>query len=135
MLAAIGLYGIMAYTVARRRNEIGIRVALGAAGSRIARLVLGDVARLVVVGVAIGVALSVATTRLIGSVLYGVTPNDPVTLAAAALLLAVVGPGGRRLPRPSCRAGRPDDGVAGRLTEPWTPRESTPTSGSTSSAS
>ena len=90
VLAAIGLYGIMAYTVARRRNEIGIRVALGAARGRILALVLSDVARMVTAGVVIGVGMSLGATRLVKSLLFGVTPNDPVTLGAAALLLAAV---------------------------------------------
>ena len=90
LLSAIGLYGIMAYTVARRRNEIGIRIALGAAGGRIVQMILGDVTRLVVAGVAIGVGLSLGATRLVSSLLFGVTPNDPLTLAGAAVLLAAV---------------------------------------------
>jgi predicted permease len=88
LLAAIGLYGIMAYTVARRRNEIGIRVALGAERGRIVRLVLGDVARIVAFGTVAGVVLSLATTRVGRSLLYGVAPNDPIVLGAAAGLLA-----------------------------------------------
>ena len=90
LLAAIGLYGIMAYTVARRRNEIGIRVALGAPRGRIATLVLGDVARMVVAGVAIGVVLSLAATRFVASLLYGISPNDAATLGIAALVLSAV---------------------------------------------
>ena len=90
VLAAIGLYGIMAYTVARRRNEIGIRVALGAERGRIVRLVLGDVGRIVAVGVVVGVGLSLATTRIGRSLLYEVAPNDPIVLGAAAGLLAAV---------------------------------------------
>ena len=90
LLAAIGLYGIMAYTVARRRNEIGIRVALGAARGRIVTMVLSDVTRLVTAGIVIGVALSLGATRLVRSLLYGVAPNDPLTVSAAGLLLAAV---------------------------------------------
>ena len=90
-LAGIGLYGIMAYTVARRRNEIGIRLALGATRERIVRLIVHDVARLVMVGMAIGVGLSLAVTRLVASVLYGVPPNDPLTFLTAMGLLAAVG--------------------------------------------
>ena len=90
VLAMIGLYGIMAYSVARRRNEIGIRIALGAVRARVLRLVLGDVGRIVTIGVVLGLVAALAATRLVGSMLYGVRPNDPVTLAgAAALLLAV----------------------------------------------
>jgi ABC-type antimicrobial peptide transport system permease subunit len=91
LLAAIGLYGIVAYTVARRRTEIGIRLALGATGERIARLILQDVARMVLVGLVIGVGASLVATRLATSVLYGVTPNDPITFLTAMALLAAVG--------------------------------------------
>jgi putative ABC transport system permease protein len=90
-LAAIGLYGIMAYTVARRRNEIGIRLALGATRERIVRLIVHDVVRLVLVGMAIGLGVSLAVTRLVASVLYGVTPNDPFTFLTAMGLLGAVG--------------------------------------------
>jgi predicted permease len=90
VLAAIGLYGIVAFTVARRLNELCIRVALGAERGRIVRLVLGDVVRIVVVGVVAGVGLSLATTRVGRSLLYDVAPNDPVVLGAAAVLLAGV---------------------------------------------
>jgi len=91
LLAAIGLYGIIAYTVARRRNEIGIRVALGAARGRILKLILTDVARLVTAGVVVGVAVSFGAGRLVASQLYGLAPNDPSILVSAALLLAAVG--------------------------------------------
>lgn len=91
LLAALGLYGIMAYGVARRRNEIGVRVALGASQSRIVRMVLGDVGRIVTVGVVLGVALSFGVTRLVVSFLYDVKPNDPSTLGASALVLLIVG--------------------------------------------
>jgi len=91
LLASIGLYGIMAYNVARRRNEIGVRIALGAEYGRVVRMVLGEVSRIVVVGVVIGIALSAGTTRLVKTFLYGLTPMDPFTLGAAASVLVVVG--------------------------------------------
>jgi putative ABC transport system permease protein len=91
LLAIIGLYGIMAYSVARRRNEIGVRIALGAARSRVVRMVLGEVGRLVVVGVSLGLALALVTTRLISSFLYGLTPTDARTLLMSGGLLLVVG--------------------------------------------
>ncbi len=91
LLASIGLYGIMAYNVARRRNEIGVRIALGAEYGRVVRMVLGEVGRIVVVGVVIGVALAAGATRLVKSFLYGLTPTDPLTLAASAGVLIVVG--------------------------------------------
>jgi putative ABC transport system permease protein len=87
LLAVIGLYGIMAYSVARRRAEIGVRIALGAARPRVVRMVLGEVGRMVIVGVLLGTLLAVGTTRLISSFLYGLTPTDSRILAASGLLL------------------------------------------------
>jgi ABC-type antimicrobial peptide transport system permease subunit len=91
LLATIGLYGVMAYTVARRRNEIGVRIALGAEQSRVVRLILGEVAGIVVVGVIVGVALSLGVTRLVTSFLYGMKPTDPGTLGVSAVVLLLVG--------------------------------------------
>jgi predicted permease len=113
LLAAIGLYGIMAYTVARRRTEIGIRMALGAERGGIVALVLGDVGRIVVLGVAAGVGLSLAVTRVGRSLLYEVAPNDPVVLGAAALLLATVAIAAGTIP--ARRAARLDPMIALRL--------------------
>jgi predicted permease len=90
LLAVIGLYGTMAYNVARRRAEIGIRVALGAAGERVLRMVLGDAGRLVAMGLVIGLLLALLGGRLLTSFLYGMSATDPATLALSALLLAVV---------------------------------------------
>lgn len=86
-LAVIGLYGTLAYDVVRRRNEIGIRMALGAAWRDVVRLVLGDAARIVVAGVLVGAALSLTGARFVSSLLYGVAPHDARTLAGAALIL------------------------------------------------
>ena len=81
LLATIGLYGVMSYNVARRRNEIGIRMALGAEQSRVLGMVLRRGAVLISVDrVAMGLAATLATTRFIASFLYGLTPNDPWTL-------------------------------------------------------
>lgn len=91
LLATIGLYGIMTYAVARRRNEIGVRIALGAERSRVIRLVLGDASRITILGVVLGVALALGVTRLISAFLYGLKPNDPTTLGASALVLLAVG--------------------------------------------
>jgi predicted permease len=91
VLATIGLYGIMAYTVARRRNEIGVRIALGAGRAHVVRMVLGDVGKIIVVGVIIGLALSSAATKLVTSFIYEVRRNDPATLAGSALVLVLVG--------------------------------------------
>jgi putative ABC transport system permease protein len=90
VLAMIGLYGVMSYNVARRRNEIGIRMALGAEQSRVLRMVLGEVTILIGVGLAIGLGAAAATTRFVESFLYGMKPNDPWTLSLAAVALAVV---------------------------------------------
>jgi predicted permease len=90
LLAVIGLYGIMSYGVARRRNEIGVRIALGAARSRVIRMVLGEVGRMVAVGVVLGVLLALGTMRVIASFLFGMTPTDTRTLVASGGLLLLV---------------------------------------------
>jgi putative ABC transport system permease protein len=89
LLAAIGIYGVMAYGVARRTAEIGLRIALGAAPARIEWMVLRDGVLLIVLGVAIGLPLSLAASRISASILYGVKPNDPLTfMFTIAVLLA-----------------------------------------------
>jgi predicted permease len=90
LLAVIGLYGTMSYSVARRRSEIGIRIALGSARTGILRMVAGEAGAVVAIGVALGALLALVATRLVASFLYGVTPSDPVTLALSALILAAV---------------------------------------------
>jgi putative ABC transport system permease protein len=90
LLAAIGLYGLMSYNVARRRNEIGIRIALGAGRARVLRMVLGEVAILIGAGLAAGLLAAVATTRFVASFLYGVKSDDPSTLFLASGVLALV---------------------------------------------
>jgi putative ABC transport system permease protein len=90
MLAMIGLYGVMSYNVARRRNEIGIRMALGAEQSRVLRMVLREVAILIAIGLAIGLGAAIGTTRFVESFLYGMKPNDPRTLFLSAGVLALV---------------------------------------------
>jgi ABC-type antimicrobial peptide transport system permease subunit len=89
-LAAIGLYGLMAYSVARRTNEIGIRMALGAQQGQVLFMVLRQSAGLVAVGVAAGLLAAVSATRLIASELYGLKPTDPLTLAFATFFIMVV---------------------------------------------
>jgi predicted permease len=90
LLALIGLYGVMAYMVARRGREIGIRMALGANSGRVVWMVLREVLLMVAIGVAIGAPSALALSRLVQSQLYGVEPNDPLTIALAAFLLGAV---------------------------------------------
>ena len=90
LLASLGIYGVLAYFVAQHRNEIGVRLALGASPARILLLVLQKGMKLTLIGVAIGLAASFALTRLMTSLLFGVNPVDPLTFAAVPLLLAVV---------------------------------------------
>jgi ABC-type antimicrobial peptide transport system permease subunit len=90
LLSVVGLYGVMAYLVTRRRREIGIRMALGALASQIAGRVLKEAGVLVLVGLALGFAAAWWLGRYIQSQLYGVTPADARTIAAAAVLLAAV---------------------------------------------
>ncbi|MFN8582102.1 MAG: FtsX-like permease family protein [Gemmatimonadaceae bacterium] len=89
LLAALGLYGVMAYSVARRRSELGMRLALGAGRERVIRMVLGDVTRVVGLGVVAGGVGAWLASRAIASLLYGTSPTDPWTYAGAGLLLAV----------------------------------------------
>jgi predicted permease len=90
VLACIGIYGLMAYSVARRTNEIGIRMALGAQSGRVQRMILREASLLAIVGVAAGLAVGVAMSRLIATMLYGLKSYDPLTFAGASLLLLVV---------------------------------------------
>ena len=90
LLAAIGLYGVMSYTVARRTREIGIRIALGAKRGAVMWLVLKEVALMVGVGVAVGLPLAFALSRVVQSQLFDLSAHDPVALVAAAALLAMV---------------------------------------------
>jgi ABC-type antimicrobial peptide transport system permease subunit len=90
VLAAIGLCGLLAYAVARRTSEIGIRVALGARRTAVMGLVLRETLALTGIGIAIGVAAAAAVTRALAGMLFGLTPLDPVTFIAASLMFAAV---------------------------------------------
>ena len=109
-LAAIGLYGLMAYSVTRRTHEIGIRMALGAHRRQILYMVLQQSVVLVAVGTVVGLLAAIATTRLIRSELYGLGPTDPLTLALAALFMLAVGAFSTYLP--ALRATKVDPMVA-----------------------
>jgi ABC-type antimicrobial peptide transport system permease subunit len=86
----VGLYGVMAYTVARRTREIGIRIALGAFGKDVIWMVMREVLLMIAAGALIGVPAALALTRYVQTQLYGLTPADPVTLAAATAALITV---------------------------------------------
>ena len=90
MLAAVGIYGVLAYSVTQRRHEIGIRMALGAQTTDVLRLVIGHGMKLAFVGVAIGLGGALALTRLMEKLLFGIGASDPATFAAAVLLLPIV---------------------------------------------
>ena len=89
-IAAIGVYGVVSYSVAQRTNEIGIRMALGAQHKDVLRLVLGHGIRLALFGVVVGMSAAVALTRLMSSLLFGVSATDPLTFASVAILLVLV---------------------------------------------
>ena len=90
LLAAIGLYGVMAYIVAQRTREIGVRMALGASGRDVAKLVMRDVFILTAIGIGVGLPSAWGLTRMVRSQLYGIQPNDALTIAAATVGIAFV---------------------------------------------
>ena len=90
LLAAIGLYGVLAYAVSRRTREIGVRMALGASGGDVLRMIVGNGMRLTLIGIGIGLVGAALAARALGRLLYGVQPADPVSLIGAALLFVVV---------------------------------------------
>jgi predicted permease len=98
LLATLGLYGVMAFVVARRTSEIGIRMALGAQRTAILRMVLRESLLLVLVGVAAGSVLALALSRAVRSLVFGIEPSDPLTLLAAGLVLGLVGLGASFFP-------------------------------------
>jgi ABC-type antimicrobial peptide transport system permease subunit len=110
LLASVGLFGLMSYSVARRTNEIGIRMALGAQRHDVLRLVMGESMTLVIAGVLIGLAIALAASRLIESLLFGLAPTDVATLIVAMLVLVAVSALAGYLP--ARRAARVDPLVA-----------------------
>jgi predicted permease len=91
LLGAIGLYGVLSYVVAERTREIGVRMALGATAGAVRRMVVSQGARVVLIGVAIGVGVALATTRLLEALLFGVKPVDPIVFAAMAVTMVAIG--------------------------------------------
>jgi hypothetical protein len=110
LLACLGLYGVMSYTTARRTNEIGIRVALGATSGGVLRMVLKEGLALATLGITAGLPATWAVTRLIAARLFGLTPADPVTIAGATLLVITLAASAGFVP--ARRASRVDPMVA-----------------------
>jgi ABC-type antimicrobial peptide transport system permease subunit len=106
LLATIGLYGVMAYTVARRTREIGIRMALGAAQGNVVWMIMKEVLVLVALGVGVGLPAALGLTQLVRTQLFGIAPNDPLTIVMAAVGLAVVASAAGYIP--ATRASRVD---------------------------
>src|SRR5207244_11700042 len=90
VVASIGLFGLMSYSVTRRTNEIGIRMALGAECGNVVRMILGESMVVVVIGLAIGLAIALATGKLAASLLFGLQPTDVTTLGLAMLVMTAV---------------------------------------------
>jgi putative ABC transport system permease protein len=109
LLAGLGLYGVTSYAVSRRRSEIGIRMALGAAPEAVIRLVLSRVSMLVGLGILIGAGMSSWASQFVATLLYGLEPRDPATLVGSAAVLAAVGAIAGWLP--ARRASRIDPAV------------------------
>ena len=90
ILAALGIYGVLSFLVRQRTREIGVRVAIGASPRAVVALIVGQACRWTLIGGAAGILLSLGVTRLLAGVLYGVSPTDPATYGAVALLLSTV---------------------------------------------
>ncbi|MEW5915257.1 MAG: ABC transporter permease [Gemmatimonadota bacterium] len=110
IIAAVGIAGVLAFSVSARTNEIGIRMSLGADRGKVQRMILGEGGVLLGIGLLLGVAGAIIGSRLIQSFLFGVTPNDPVTLLGVALVMIAVGIGACWLP--ALRAAKIDPAVA-----------------------
>jgi ABC-type antimicrobial peptide transport system permease subunit len=112
LLAGVGIHGLLAFTVAQRAREIGVRLALGAGPSLVARMIVSDAARMAVIGVVPGILGAYAAARAMGALLFGVQPADPLTIAAATALCLVTAVLGAV--RPAVRAARVDPMAAMR---------------------
>jgi ABC-type antimicrobial peptide transport system permease subunit len=106
----MGIYGVVSYLVGQQTREIGIRIALGAQRGDVMRLVLGDGVKMALTGVGVGLAAAMGLTRLMSSVLFGVSATDPLTFGGVALLLALVALAAAYIP--ARRATRVDPLVA-----------------------
>src|SRR2546430_4480517 len=114
LLAAVGVYGVIAYAVTQRTREIGVRLALGAARRDVMRLVVGQGLGLALAGVGVGALGAVGITRVLASLLYGVGPLDPVSFIGTAVVLAGVALLGTHLPPRPARRGGPVGGLGNR---------------------
>jgi ABC-type antimicrobial peptide transport system permease subunit len=112
IIAAVGIAGVLAFSVSARTNEIGIRMSLGADSARVQRMVIMEGGVLLGIGLVIGVAAAMAGSRLIEGLLYGVPPHDPLTLGLVAGVMAAIGIGACWLP--ASRAARIDPAIAMR---------------------
>jgi putative ABC transport system permease protein len=110
MLSAVGLYGVIAYSVSQRTHEIGVRMAIGATEGKVLGLILRQGLALTLLGTGIGLLAALGLSRLLGSELFGVKPTDPLTLAGVALLLLAVAFGASYVP--ARRAAKVDPMVA-----------------------
>ena len=110
VLAAVGIYGVIAYSVSQRTQEIGIRMALGAPRAAVMRMVVGQAMTLACIGLAVGAVGAWLLTRLMEKLLFGVTPSDPLTFAAVSALLALVAAVAASVP--GLRATRVDPVIA-----------------------
>ena len=90
LLAAIGLYGVISYMVLQRTKEIGIRMAIGAEGSHVVRMIMREAGMLTIIGLVVGAGLALATAQVAKSLLFGLKPRDPLTLVLSVVILSAV---------------------------------------------
>jgi putative ABC transport system permease protein len=112
VLAMVGVFGVIAYSVQQRMRELGVRIAMGATAPDVMRLVLGNAARLILIGLMVGLSAAAALTRYLTTLLYAVEPLDPITFAAVPVVLIVTG--ALAVAAPAWRAARVDPVVAFR---------------------